>query len=137
MTKEINADLGKLLVRISVGGLMIFHGISKLIHGHDFIRMMLEEKGLPTFLWLGVPIGEVIAPLCIILGIFTRISSLLIAFTMIMTIYLVHQMTIFNITDTGGLAGEINFFYLITSLAIFFLGSGKYSIYRGNNSVLI
>lgn len=137
MAKEINTDLGKLLLRISVGGLMIFHGIAKLINGHDFIRMMLEEKGLPTFLWLGVPIGEVIAPLCIILGICTRISSLLIAFTMIMTIYLVHQMTIFNITENGGLAGEINLFFLMTSLSIFFLGSGKYSLYRGKNGFLI
>lgn len=50
MTKGINQDFGKLLIRISVGGLMIFHGIYKLIHGHDFIKIMLEKKDfLPSY----------------------------------------------------------------------------------------
>ncbi|WP_245915766.1 DoxX family protein [Apibacter adventoris] len=137
MTKGINQDFGKLLIRISVGGLMIFHGIYKLIHGHDFIKIMLEKKGLPSILWLGVPIGEIIAPIFIILGIFTRISSLLVAFTMFMTIYLVHEMNIFNISENGGLAGELNIFYLLASLSIFFLGSGKYSLYKGNKVILM
>ena len=44
MAKELNSDLGKLLLRISIGGLMIFHGVSKLLHGHDFIQGMLTSK---------------------------------------------------------------------------------------------
>ncbi|MDR2123303.1 MAG: DoxX family protein [Flavobacteriaceae bacterium] len=135
MAKELNPDLGKLLLRISVGGLMIPHGIAKLIHGHDFIRVMLAKKGLPEFIWLGVPIGEIVAPICILLGVFTRISSLLVAFTMIMTIFLVHQLGTFHITDKGGLGAELNLFYLLTSLALFFLGSGKYSVYKGKNGI--
>ncbi len=115
---------------------MLFHGIAKLIHGHDFIKAMLTKNGLPEFIWLGVPVGEIIAPICILLGIFTRISSLLVAFTMIMTVYLVHKMGAFCITETGGLAGELNLFYFLTALALFFLGSGRYSLYRGNKGIL-
>ncbi len=136
MAKELNADLGKLLLRLPVGGLMLFHGIAKLIHGFEPIKGMLANNGLPQFIWLGVPLGEVVAPICILLGIFTRISSLLIAFTMVMTIYLVHKMETFSLTEMGSLAGELNLFYLLTALALFFLGSGKFSLYRGNNGFL-
>lgn len=137
MAKELNSDLGKLLLRISIGGLMIFHGVSKLLHGHDFIKGMLTSKNIPEYLWLGVPVGEVIAPLFIILGIFTRISSILIIITMLMTFYLVHGFAGFSISQTGGLKVELNLFYLLTSLALLFLGSGKYSIYKGNNGIMI
>jgi len=64
----LNDDLGKLLSRIGVGGLMLFHGIHKLIHGHDFIRSQLSAAGLPEFLALGVPVGEVLAPISIIMA---------------------------------------------------------------------
>ncbi|WP_255571517.1 DoxX family protein [Apibacter sp. ESL0404] len=137
MAKELNSDLGKLLLRVSIGGLMVFHGISKLYHGHDFIKGMLTSKNLPEYLWLGVPLGEVFAPICILLGIFTRISSLLVAFTMLMTFYLVHGMEGFSLSQTGGLKVELNLFYLLTSLALFFLGSGKYSVYKGNKGIMI
>ncbi|WP_185116728.1 MULTISPECIES: DoxX family protein [Apibacter] len=137
MAKELNSDLGKLLLRVSIGGLMVFHGISKLYHGHDFIKGMLTSKNLPEYLWLGVPLGEVFAPICILLGVFTRISSLLVAFTMLMTFYLVHGMEGFSLSQTGGLKVELNLFYLLTSLALFFLGSGKYSVYKGNKGIMI
>ncbi|MCX8677301.1 DoxX family protein [Apibacter sp. B3706] len=133
----MNSDLGKLLLRVSIGGLMVFHGISKLYHGHDFIKGMLTSKNLPEYLWLGVPLGEVFAPICILLGVFTRISSLLVAFTMLMTFYLVHGMEGFSLSQTGGLKVELNLFYLLTSLALFFLGSGKYSVYKGNKGIMI
>lgn len=137
MAKELNSDLGKLLLRVSIGGLMVFHGISKLYHGHDFIKGMLTSKNLPEYLWLGVPLGEVFAPICILLGVFTRISSLLVAFTMLMTFYLVHGVEGFSLSQTGGLKVELNLFYLLTSLALFFLGSGKYSVYKGNKGIMI
>lgn len=137
MAKELNSDLGKLLLRVSIGGLMVFHGISKLYHGHDFIKGMLTSKNLPEYLWLGVPLGEVFAPICILLGVFTRISSLLVAFTMLMTFYLVHGMDGFSLSQTGGLKVELNLFYLLTSLALFFLGPGKYSVYKGNKGIMI
>lgn len=41
-------DLGKFILRLGVGGLMIFHGIHKIIHGHDMIIEQLAAKGFPT-----------------------------------------------------------------------------------------
>lgn len=49
-------DLGKLLLRLAVGGLMLFHGLHKLFGGVGFISGMLVEKGRrdlsPTACWL-------------------------------------------------------------------------------------
>lgn len=50
-------DAGKLLLRLAVGGLMLFHGIHKLIDGVDGISGMLAARdcpGLsPTVCWWG------------------------------------------------------------------------------------
>ena len=50
-------DFGKLLLRLAVGGLMLFHGLHKLIGGVDGISAMLVAKGLPGFIAYGVLVG--------------------------------------------------------------------------------
>ena len=124
-------DLGKLLLRLSVGGLMLFHGIHKLKNGLGFIEKTLADAGLPTYLSYGVLFGEVLAPLLIILGVLSRPAALLEAFVMVAAIYLVHAGELFSLTKHGGHALELQFLYLFGSLAVVFLGSGKYSISRG------
>lgn len=126
--KTPNVDVARLILRITIGGLLLFHGIKKLIDGHDFIRMVLAEKGLPEFLWVGVPIAEVLAPLLIIFGIFTRSSAALIAFTMVMTIYLAYGGAGFELNQYGAFKVELNLFFFMTSVVLFFLGSGKFSL---------
>lgn len=126
-----NNDLGKLLLRLPVGGLMLFHGIHKLKNGLGFIEKSLSDAGLPTFLSYGVLLGEVVAPLLMVLGILSRPAALVEAFVMIAAIYLVHIPELFALTQHGGHALELQFLYLFGSLAIVFLGSGKYSVSRG------
>ena len=50
-------DLGKLVLRVSVGVLILLHGIFKLQNGVDGIAGMLGNNGLPAFLAYGVYIG--------------------------------------------------------------------------------
>ncbi len=126
-----NNDLGKLLLRLSVGGLMLFHGVHKLKNGIGFIEKTVIDAGLPGFLAYGVFLGEVIAPLLIVLGILSRPAALVETFVMIMAIYLVHADELFALTKHGGHALELQLLYLIGSLAIVFLGSGSYSLSRG------
>lgn len=129
----MSTDFGKFLLRLGVGGLMILHGIHKLIHGHDFIINQLSAKGLPTWLWLGVPVGEVVAPLLLILGVATRASATVIAFTMFMSIFLVKGMAGFGIDPgSGGLNAELNILYFVSALAIAFIGPGKIRLVKGN-----
>lgn len=134
--KLFNTDLGLLFLRIATGGLMIFHGTAKLIHGHDFIKGILAEKGLPQFLWLGVPLTEFIAPVLLILGLFTRLAGLGVALVMLFSIILAHPTDAFTLTKYGGLTAELNLLFLFGGLTLFFTGSGKYALYRPANEWL-
>jgi putative oxidoreductase len=126
-------DLGLLLLRLGTGGLMLFHGIHKLQHGHGGISATLEKAGLPDWLWIGVPISEVIAPIFLILGIFGKISALLIAVVMLFSIYLALGYEGFTLTAHGGLKSELNLLFMTAGIALFFTGSGKFALYKGNS----
>lgn len=128
--KQIKLDLGKLLLRLGVGGLMLFHGIHKMINGFQGIKDLLSANNLPEILWLGVPIGEILAPLCILIGVFTRISALLVAITMFFSIYLAHAAEVFQLGQSGAPVIELNLLYLLAALALFFIGAGRYALYK-------
>lgn len=123
-----NADLGKLIVRLTLGGLLLFHGIAKLLNGIGFIEGQLASHGLPTILAYGVYIGEVIAPLMVILGYQTRIGALIIVFNMIVAIALVHGHQLLTLSSNGGWALELQGFFLFTAVAVIFLGPGRYKL---------
>ncbi|TNE74554.1 MAG: DoxX family protein [Gammaproteobacteria bacterium] len=123
-----NADLGKLIIRLTLGGLMLFHGIAKLLNGIGFIEGQLAGHGLPAFLAYGVFIGELIAPLMVILGYQTRIGALLIVFNMLVAIALVHTHQLLSLGGSGGWALELQGFFLFTAVAVIFLGPGRYKL---------
>lgn len=121
-------DLGKLILRVTVGGLMLFHGIAKISNGVDGIGGALAAKGLPEFLKYGVYVGEVLAPALLIVGFMTRLSALAVAGTMAMAIFLAHSHEIFDVGGHGNWAIETPVFFLLTSLAVACLGAGRMSI---------
>jgi len=77
---SLNEDIGKLILRLSIAGLMLFHGFAKLINGIDGIKGLVTNAGLPEFIAYGVYFGEIVFPILIIFGLFTRISSFLFCF---------------------------------------------------------
>jgi putative oxidoreductase len=117
-------DLGKLLLRLAVGGLMLFHGLHKLFGGVGFIGMLVE-KGLPGFIAYGVLIGEVVAPILIIVGLFTRPAALVLAFTMIVAWLMVGMGETFALDKVGAWAIESLVYFFIGALAVAFLGAGR------------
>ncbi|MBJ7274957.1 DoxX family protein [Marinobacter salarius] len=123
-----NADLGKLIVRLTLGGLLLFHGIAKLFHGVGFIEGQLASHGIPAFFAWGVFIGELLAPLMVILGYQTRIGALLIAFNMLVAIALVHSHELMTLGNHGGWALELQGFFLFVAIAVVFLGPGRYKL---------
>lgn len=134
--KLLNVDLGVLILRVSVGGLMLFHGIAKVTYGHGPVKSMLQQNGWPEFLWLGVPLTEIVAPIMLILGIFTRLSGLGIALLMLVTLVLAFGWPAFAIGEYGGLVAELNLLFLGGGLALLFTGGGKYRLYRSGNDLL-
>jgi putative oxidoreductase len=126
-----NIDSGLLIIRISIGVLMLLHGISK-IGKLEFIKMMLTKHNLPEFFAFGVYLGEIIAPLLIIIGFRTRLAASVFAFNAMMAVFLVHSADIFSLNDFGGWKIELLGLYLFGALALFFSGGGKYSISTSN-----
>ncbi|AUZ65700.1 DoxX family protein [Citrobacter amalonaticus] len=121
-------DFGKFLLRLAVGGLMLFHGLHKLFAGIDGISGMLIAKGLPGFIAYGVLVGEVIAPCLIILGILTRPAALVLAFTMIVAWLMVGMNETWALDKTGAWAIESLVYFFIGALAVAFLGAGRFSV---------
>ena len=113
-----------------VGGLLLFHGIDKLIHGIGFIEGMLQAQGLPRFLAFGVYVGEVLAPIFVLIGWRSRWWAGLIALNMATAIYLAHARTLLSLGAHGSWSIETPMMFLLGALAITFLGSGKYAVSR-------
>jgi len=126
----LDEDTGKLILRLSVAGLMLFHGIAKIMHpgSLDFIGGMLAGFGLPAVLAYGVYIGEVVAPLMVIVGWKTRIGGLIMAVNMLFAMLLAHSGDFFSLSEHGGWMIELQMFYLLSALAVMFLGSGRLAI---------
>ncbi len=125
-----NDAVGKLVLRLTLGILILFHGVNKLLHpgSVDFISSTLTGAGLPGAIANGVYIGEIIAPLMIIIGIYSRIGGLLVAINMVFAILLVHSGDLLALTDHGGWRIELQAFYLFCAVAVIFLGSGKLAV---------
>lgn len=128
---KISNDIAKLILRLTVGGLMIFHGVAKLIHGIPWLGATVTGAGLPEFVKYGVYLGEIVGPLLLISGYRARIGALLVVADMLFALFLVHSHQIYTLNQGGGWAIELPAFYLLASLAVFFAGAGRYALGKG------
>ena len=124
-------NTGKLILRLTTGGLILFHGVDKIIHGVAFMHGDLAAHHLPAFVAYGVYVGEVIAPLFMILGLWTRIAALVVLLDLTVAVVLQAYRNAFVIFDTGAWGLEAEAFFFLTALVVLFLGSGRYRIGRG------
>jgi putative oxidoreductase len=124
----MSVDIAKLLLRLALGLLILLHGIAKLKGGPDFIVDVVSKAGLPTAIAYLVYIGEVVAPLLLIVGIFTRVAAIIVAINMLVAVGLVHMAQLFTLSNTGGWALELQGMYLVTAISIALLGAGRYSV---------
>jgi len=95
-----------------------------------FIEKALDANNLPVFLSYFVYVGEILAPLLIIIGYKTKLAAAIIIFSMTFAIYLVFPNDLTTLTSQGTLKLELNYFFIFTSLSLIFLGAGKYSFDR-------
>jgi len=128
-------DLGKLLLRISVGLVLVFHGYSKIQSGVEWLKPLVAGIGLPHVIAYGVYLGEVVGPIMVILGFRTRIAAIVMVINMVMAIVIAHRNQIFSLKEAGGgWAIELDALILLGALALFFLGGGRYGVGRGKNA---
>jgi putative oxidoreductase len=121
-------DAGKLILRLTLGILILLHGLAKVTGGVGGIGGMLQGIGLPGFIAWGVYLGEVLGPILLIAGFYARIGAVLIFLNMAAAILLAHSDEIILLTDTGGWKLELQGMFLFTALALALIGPGRWSV---------
>ena len=128
MNASTQQDIGKLVLRIALGLLILLHGIFKLRHGIGGIEGMVAAHGLPGFVAYGVLVGEVLAQVLLLLGWFSRVGAALVAVNMLFAFALAHMGQLARLNEQGGWALELQGMYLAAAVALALLGPGRYAI---------
>ena len=120
--RDRSTSLGLLLLRLAVGGMMLSHGIPKLMN------FASKKDGFPDPLGIGhmgslvSAIGaEVGCAALLVIGLGTRLAALPLVFTMAIAAFVVH----------GGdpwAKKELAVLYGLAFLVLFFTGAGRFSI---------
>ncbi|MDP4552200.1 DoxX family protein [Alkalihalobacillus macyae] len=114
--------LGLLTIRLIVGMLFFAHGFFKFSEGIANTAAFFEAIGLSGFLAYVVGLIELIGGVLMILGLGTRIVSVLFSSILIGALILVKR-------STGMLGGyELDIALLAMSLSLFLSGGGPYSL---------
>jgi len=118
-----NIDLGLLVLRVGLSVMMLTHGIPKFM---DFIGGNMSLVGDPIKLGglitsILVLLGEVIAPVLILIGLKTRMATLAAIGTMAVAFFIVHA-------DDPFSSKEKALLYLVGFVAIALMGAGKISM---------
>jgi putative oxidoreductase len=116
-------DLGKLGARLTFGGVMLVsHGIPKLMGFSQLMNSFPDPLGIGNSLSLGLAIfAEVLCALLLALGLFTRLTAVPLAFTMVVAGVFVHASDPWK-------RKELAFIYLFGYIICALLGSGKLSL---------
>jgi len=123
MTTSGSFSIGALLMRLGFGGLMLTHGIPKMLEVFNGnLEVVGDPLGVGALLTsILVIIGEVISPLLVIVGYKVRLTAIPAIITM--------AVAAFGIHGADPLAKkEMALLYLIGFVAIELIGAGKYSI---------
>ncbi len=119
---ENQADIAALVLRLIGGGFMLTHGLPKLK------KMLAGDFGFADPIGIGASASLILTvmaefggALLILIGLGTRIMSIPLMFTMLVAAFIVHG------ADPFG-KKEFALLYFVIYLALFFLGSGKYSV---------
>ncbi len=118
-----NTDIALLFLRLGVGGLMLTHGIPKLVNLFDSNPIRFGDPigiGVEASLALAV-FSEVICSVLVIIGLGTRLAAIPLFFTMFVAFFVVHGADPFR-------NKELALFFMIIYLVLFLTGSGKYSL---------
>jgi putative oxidoreductase len=122
----MNESVGKLILRLALGVLILLHGIAKVRSGIGGITGMVTQLGWPGMLAYGVYVGEVLAPLAVIAGWYARVGAALIAVNMSFAIALAHRAQLTDFSNNGGWVLELQGMYLLTAVALALLGPGRH-----------
>jgi putative oxidoreductase len=119
-------DAAKLLIRCYVALLMLFHGVGKVVHGIGPIFDLVTKAGLPAWISYGVYAGEIVGPILLIAGLWSRLGAALVMVNILVCVALSHAGEVFKLTPLGGWALELDALYILPCLIILLAGGGRY-----------
>jgi putative oxidoreductase len=121
---SLNNDLAALVLRLILGSLFIYHGYNKISAYNKMAPMFPDLIGIGSELTLILVIfAEFFCGILVTLGFLTRFAVIPIFITMVVAFFIAHAKDVFN-------AKELALVFMILSIVIFILGSGKYSLDR-------
>lgn len=123
-----STDFGLLLLRVAVGlSMLMLHGRGKMMNFSATVEKFPALFGLPANVNLGLAVfAEVVCSALLIAGLFTRLAALMLAVTMGVAFFKVHQASL----AAGPGSGELAMVYLIAYVTLLFTGAGKFSADR-------
>ena len=125
-------NLSYLLMRLTVGGILLVHGIVKVMGpGVTGVAAGLAKRGLEPSLPFAYLIifNETIGAICLVLGLFTRPIAASIAIEFLVITFVAHFPNGFAFSSPGG-GWEYPFMWGVLVFAIALRGGGPYSLDR-------
>jgi putative oxidoreductase len=126
-------DLSWLVVRLTAGGILLQHGISKLMYSSisGFAAGSLARRGIEPAVPLAYVVFflETIGAICIMLGVLTRVFAAALGIEFLLITFVAHFPNGFGWTRPGG-GWEYPLFWGLIFLAIGLRGGGPYSLDR-------
>lgn len=119
-----STDAASLFIRIAVGVVFIYAGWFK-IQNMEMVVGGFATVGIPAALAYFVAYAEFISGIAVLIGIFVRYFSILIAIIMVVAFFKVHLANGFSMANGGY---EYVFVLFFSALALLTLGAGKYSL---------
>ena len=109
-----SVDKASLILRIGLGFLVLYYNsdiyvVKNIISG---------TYGMPMFIAYVVYIAKILIPIFIILGLFTKVSAMILAMYMVVLTFLYND---WGIT-------EVSLLYILASTTLYFLGAGNISL---------
>ncbi|MCZ6554845.1 MAG: DoxX family protein [Candidatus Dadabacteria bacterium] len=131
-----NDDIGLFIARISLGIVILPHGLQKLLGlfggpGFSGTVDFFVGSGLPSAVAILIIIAESFGALGLILGFLSRLAAFGITLIMLGAIFMVHIQNGFFMNWFGNQAGEGFEYHLLAlglSLVVLIKGGGKWSI---------
>ena len=123
MKKTPYTDVAAFILRVGMGALMIPHGIAKIDRFNGLTDVEFADPvGVGTLVTLVLALfAELLCATLLIVGFKTRLASVPLIATMAIAAFVVHG-------SDAWAKKELAVVYLVGYLAVFALGSGKYSL---------
>lgn len=117
-----SVDAMLMILRLLFGGLMMWHGVSKIDNFSVLVENFPNPIGLGSRMSLYLAIfAEVICSAAVIVGAFYRLALIPLVITMCVAMVMVHNGQSFA-------AKELALIFLVVFVLLFIMGAGRYSL---------